>query len=413
MAIMINTDMIDVQVLMDVVRGRFKGKNAFMGSPLVAGGAIRVSGTMPQGGARAIGKKIDIPYFGTIGEFVDNPDGSSVTPSKIGQGFEQATIARRSLAAEISAWAQGVGALNSAVGDPYEEAAEQIMVAATRAMDSIMVAEAATTPLVIDVYSATVPVYADWKLYNSATTLWGDEQDSIVGMALHSQSKADVANLLDSAGRPLLLASQQDGQNQIQRFAGIPLVLSDRTPLTGSTMGAVTSSGTSPPVLTITGTPTGPWKLVIDCVLGGAHQTATYRFSTDGGNTWSATITTLAAAATQALVDTATDSLVGNNGATGLSVAFAAGTFNADNLYKSKANLKVTDLIMQQDAMAFWYNAQRLGLKSDEDILADAKITASHLYFAAKMYRRRRGGARPGVIAVKHNVRDFAGVVDF
>lgn len=413
MAITINTDMIDVQILMEVVRGRFKGKNALMGSVLTSSGAIRVSGTMPKGGASAVGKKIDIPYFGTLGEFVDNADGSAITPSKLGQMFEQATVARRSLAAEVSAWAQGVGAIDPNVGDPYEEAADQIMAAATRAMDSIMVAECATTPLVVDVYSATVPVFLNWDLVTDAQTLWGDEQDAIVGMTMHSQSKADVAKLKDSAGRNLLLLDQTQGVGSINRFNGLPLVVSDRVPLTGSTMGTVTSAGTSPPVLTITGTPLGPWKLMIDCVLGGAHETATYRFSTDGGNTWSATITTAAAAATQALNDTAVDSLVGMNGKTGLTVAFAAGTFNADNTWKSKANLKVTDLIFQQDAAAFWYNANRLGLKSDEDILADTDITASHLYYAPKLYRRRRGGARPGCIALKHNVQGYTGVVDF
>jgi hypothetical protein len=412
MALTVNTDLIDVQVLVDAVRGVFKGKNAFMGSVLQSQGAVRVSGTMPQGGPGAIGKKIDIPYFGTIGKFVNNPDGSAVTPSKLQQVLEQATIARQSLAAETSRWAQGVGAIDPAVGDPHQEAAQQVMTQATRAMDELCVAEAATTPLVLDVYNSATPVYLDWDLAIDAKTLWGDEQDNIVAMVVHSTTLADLAKLKNGHGDPLLLMNQTQGPESVIRFAGVPVLVSDLVPLTGSTMGAVTSSGTSPPVATLAGTPLGPWKLVIDAQTGDA-TTITFKFSTDGGNTFSATLTALDDGVPVALIDTAADSLVGMNGRTGLTVAFASGTFNADNLWKSQANLKVTDMILQQDALAFWYNQQRLGAQSDVDILADADIIAMHLYQATKLYRRRRGGSRPGCVAIKHNVKNYTGTVTF
>ncbi len=414
MSITVNTDMVDVQILADAVRGKFRGKNALMGSILVSRGAVRVSGTMPTGGPGAIGKKIDIPYFGTIGKFVANADGSSVTPQKVAQVLEQATVTRLSLAAEVSVWAQGLAQVNPNVGDPYEESAAQLEAAAVVAMDETMVAEFKGTELVLDVYNATTPVYNGWDLTVDAKTLWGDEQDSIVAMVVHSQSLADMAKEKDSSGKSLLLVNNQQGAESIVTYNGIPVLVSDKVPLDSSTMGTVTTTGTTPPVITLAGTPLGPFKLVIDCVLGGAHGTATYRFSTDGGNTWSATVTTNATPGTAvALTDTATDSLVGMNGATGITAAFAAGTFNADNLYKSKANLKVTDMILQQDAGGFWFNAQALGAQFDKDILADANITAMHLYCAPKRYRRRRNGSRPGVVAIKHNVRGFTGVVDF
>lgn len=412
MAITVNTDLIDVQILVDAVRGVFRGKTAFMGSVLVSQGAVRVSGTMPKGGPGAVGKKIDIPYFGTIGEFVNNADGSAITPSKIQQVLEQATVARQSLAAETSRWAQGVGQIDPAVGDPHQEAAEQVMVQATRAMDALCVAEAKTTPLVSDVYSATIPVYTDWDLIIDAKTLWGDEQDNIVAMVVHSQSLADMAKLKNGHGDPLLVLNQTQGQESVIRFAGVPVVVSDKVPLDGSTMGAVTSSGTAPPVATLTGTPLGPWKLSIDCMLSHASDTL-IRFSTDGGNTWSANIAATDSGTPVPLIDTAADSLVGVNGKTGISVAFAAGTFTDDNLWKAQANLKVTDLILQQDALAFWYNQQRLGAQSDVDILADADIIAMHLYHATKLYRRRRGGSRPGCVAVKHNVKNYIGALTF
>lgn len=414
MALTINTDLVDVQILLDAVRGEFRQKNAFMGSVLVSQGAVRVSGSMPKGGQGAVGKKIDIPYFGTLGEFVANADGSSVTPAKLEQLLEQATVERESLATEASVWAQALSQVDPAVGDPYQEGARQLMMAAERAMDKAIIDKCKATPLVADHYSATPGTsnYIDWDKVVDAKTLWGDEQDSIVAMVVHSQTLADMAKLKDSSGRPLLLADQVQGQESVTRFCGVPLVISDRTPLDGSTMGAVTSSGTSPPVATLAGTPLGPWKLVIDCQVSHASDT-TIKFSTDGGNTFSDAIAAADDGVPVALIDPAKDSLVGVNGKTGITVAFASGTFNADNAWKSKALLKVTDMILQRDAAAFWYNQQRLGAKSDVDILADADIIAMHLYRAAHMYRRRRGGSRPGVVALKHNVKNYTGVVDF
>ncbi|NBC17452.1 MAG: phage major capsid protein [Bacteroidetes bacterium] len=406
MTITTASQMLDPQILVEAVRGRFAKRNAFMGSVLVSQGAVRVSGNMPEGGPNAIGNTITVPYFGIIGDFVNNPDGSSVTPSQIGQTSETATISRDSLAVEVSRWAQGIGAVDPSLGDPYDEAVSQIERSAERAMDSALITEAANTPLVSDQYNSSSPSYIQWDMWVDAKAKFGDEMDGIVAAIVHSRTLADMAKLKDSSGRPLLLNSQNEGQGQLNTFCGVPLVVSDRAPLTGSSMGSVTSTGTTPPTVTLSGTPEGPWNLVVDIVAGGTVGNATFRFSTDGGNTYSATLTT---AASVALTDTNEDSLVGNNGSTGVTVAFAAGTYNADNQYTATADLKVTDFIMQMDAMAFWYNAAQLGLKTDPDVLADTDIGAMHLYRAAHLYRRRRGGTRPGCVAVKHNVRNYTG----
>jgi hypothetical protein len=426
MAITTASDMVDVQILTDAVKGRFRGKSVFMNSVLVSRGAVRVSGTMPEGGPGAIGKKIDIPYFGLLGEFVSNPDGSAVTPQKLAQVLEQATIARESLAAEVSAWSQGLSRVNSAAGDPYEEAVVQLEAAATLAIDKAMVDEFKTTELVLDVYNANAPVYASWDMAVDATTLWGDEQDDIVAMVTHSQSLADMAKEKDANGKSLLVVNNSEGVRSIRTYNGVPLLVSDRVPLDGSTMGTVTASGTAPPTVTLAGTPLGPYKLAIDVVNGGlSNGTATFKFSTDGGNSWSATYAIPNGGGAIVLDDSAqaavadingaksVDSLLGRNGKTGITATFANGTYNADNLYKSKANLKVTDLILQADAGGFWFSSDHLKLQTDRDILADTDIVAMHLYRAAKRYRRRRNGSRPGVVAMKHNVRNYTGVVDF
>lgn len=406
-----STDLFSVQTLIDAVRGRFRRKNAFMGSALVRGGAVRVVPTMPHGGKGAINKTVDIPYWGVLGGFTNNPEGNSVNPQKLVQGSEQATVGRSSLMVETSVLAQGVAAGHPELGDPYGEAADQGMVSAEREMDRLIVDKVKGTPLLVDLYSASSPVYLEHRHIIQARSKWGDEQDDIVGMVTHSQALADLATTYNSKGEPMLVETVQEGQEGVVRrtFGGVPLSVSDSVPLDGSSMGTVTPSGSTPPVVTLTGTPTGPWDLVIDCVAGGAHQTATFRFSVDGGQTWSATLTTPAAATPMELTDTAADSLVGNNGTTGISVAFAAGTFNADNQWTAKANLCVSSLILQADAAVFWYNQQRLGAKTDVDIAEDTDLFAMHLYYVAHMYRRRRMGSRPGVVRIKHNVRNYVG----
>lgn len=396
----------DVQVLTDIVQGVFAGKSAIAGaSPLATSGAIMIDGNMPAPvGARSgwIGNTVTMPYFGTLGEFADNNEDTAIGTSQLKTTNETATVARGSLAFEVTKWAQFS---STGDGDPYMEAARQMAVSAARYMDSKCIAAAKATPLVRDLYSASVPVYCDWDAVVDACALWGDEGEDIVAMAVHSRVEAGLRKLRDDNGRPLLLDNMMNGQ-RVRMFAGIPLHVSDRLPLDSSTMTSVTESGTTPPDVTLSGTPTGPWNLVIDCVTGGARGTATFRFSTDGGNTWSATLTT---AASVALTDTATDSLVGNNGTTGLTAAFENATFAADNQWTASAKLKATSLIFQRGAMAFWYASQHLSLQTDRDILKDNDVGAMHLYHATHLYRRRRGGTKPGVVALKTNVPGFIG----
>lgn len=391
----------DVQVLSDTIRGTFAQKNALMGSPLAQAGAIVISDTFP-GGQGDIDTEVTVPYFGTIGDFVSNADGSSVTPVTLSMTNEKSTVTRDSLAFEVSKWAQARGP-----SDPYVEASAQIMTAAERAMDARLITAGAATPLVHDVYSSSVPRYLDYGVMADATARWGDENSDIVGLVTHSRTLTDLRKLTDTIGRPLLIESQKFGD--VPMFMGVPVIQSDRTPITGSTMGTVTSAGTTPPVLTLTGTPLGAFNLKIKCIVGGAHTTATIQFSTDGGNTWSATLTTNGVGVALALTDTAKDSLVGVNGRTGVSAAFAAGTFATDNTWISTANLKVNTLVLKRGAMAFWYNRQAMALETDKNILAHTDIAAMHLYAVAHRYRRARGGTKPGVLAITHNVSTMAG----
>lgn len=93
-------------------------------------------------------------------------------------------------------------------------------------------------------------------------------------------------------------------------------------PNDGLVMGAVTSSGTTPPVITLTGTQVQPVNLKITCTLLGARGTWTGAYSIDGG------VTTVAftSAATVAVLDV-------NGTDTGVVINIAAGTAATDNVW--------------------------------------------------------------------------------
>lgn len=378
----------------EAVQGQFAQRNAFSGSNLAKLGAAVQRGDFPNG-RNEIGDSIKVPYFGVIGDFLNVSDGTAAVPVQMAMTSESATTEKATLAVEITRWAQ------SNVGDRsiYEEGAEQLMHSAERYMDRVLIDKAVATTLVKDVYSSTVPRTIDYDLIVDGKMKFKDEQEDIVGMVCHSKVFGDMLKLKDGAGRPLLTPSANDGE--FARFVGIPVAISDYVrPASGSAMSSVTSSGTSPPTITLSGTPLGNFDLVIDCVVGGALTTWTLRFSTDGGNTWSAT---MASAASVPLTDTATDSLVGVNGATGITASIAAGTANADNQWTASSANKYSTLILKRNALAFWYNREALGVQTDHDILVDSDLAAQHMYYAAHMYRRLRGGTTPGVCKLVHN----------
>ncbi len=391
----------DIQQFTETMQGVFAGKNAFMGSPIASGGGVMVSGEMPHGRGE-IGEVITLPRFGVIDEFEDLSENVAATPKALKTTADTATVAKGALAFEVTKWAQLLGVSSM---DPYVESARQTMVQATRFMDKKVVAAAAATPLVENYYSATSPGYLDYEKVVDARAKWGDEQNDIVGMIIHSRTEADLRKMRSDDGVPLVTDSMREAA--APRFCGIPLIVSDLVPLTASTMTSPMTEAASITDILITGTPLGPWNLKVECVTTGSETTAVFKFSTDGGNTWSANIT---AAASLPLIDTAADSLVGVNGKTGLTLTLS-GTYTASstNTWTSTANLKVSSLIVQRGALAFWYNRGLLRLQTDVDILKDNDVAAIHLYYACNLYKRRLGGTKPGVINITHNVSNYVG----
>ncbi len=390
------TDILIPEIFNEAVQGAFASKDAFIGDSALAKAGVVVISDSFNGDARSIGDTVKVPYFGSLGEFAANSDGTAVTPSKISQTSESATVSRDSLAFEATRWAS-----SSMGGDAYQEGARQLVAAASRAMDArCLTAAVATGGLRRALYSSTTPTYFDYDAMVDAKMLWGDEQDDVAAMAVHSATLADLYKLRDANGRPLISDPVEGG---LPRFMGTPVFTSNRLPVTDSAMSAVTEAGTTPPDIAITtNTPLGAWQLKILPVTTGARGTATIKFSLDNGQNYSDPILT---AASIALVDPALDSTIGINGASGLVISYESASSASDNVWTASCSLKARTLLLKKGALAFWYNRAALALQTDKDILHDSSVAAMHLYAAAIRYRRRPGGMKPGVVVVEHNVR--------
>lgn len=401
MSMSVGSESLNPTIITQAVQAKLAQKDAFFGSLAVQLGIVDTNDTFDESDPDRIGQTVNVPRFGVVPDFVPNPDGNEAEFQKaMKTAVDPGTIERDTLAVQMTRWFTKNGGKGSS--DPYEEFARQTAIKATKAMDVACMAQAVAdgTPTVT-LYSASSPVLLHPDHLDDAMTLfWGDEIDDAGGVVIaHSKTVSHLSRLKTNNGEYLLKQPEQTSMPFM--LSGRPLIRSDRGLLAGSSMGAVTSTGTSPPTLTLSGEPLGPWDLRFKCTVGGALGTAKFKFSTDGGNTWSAEFTT---AASVVLMDTAADSVIGVNGATGITAAFASATFNADNTWRSIAALKVTTLICAKGSLAFWFNRRALQLQSQPNIAADAMKYAMHLYRVAVRRGRATSISKPGVIRIVHNV---------
>jgi HK97 family phage major capsid protein len=219
------------ELLEDALVGAYRGMIALYGT-----GAAIIKTSMPAGKAQ-LGDQVKIPYFNTMGELQDlNADGDALTPTGVSTTVELATVRHSGLSFEATKWAELSG-----VSDPYAEGARQMAVATVRRIDQALidVATAAGSDLLTkDVYSAVTPRTMDYDLIIDGKMLWGDEQDEIAMMVVHSKTKGDLYKLKDSIGRPLLVDPTQGG---LSTFAGIPIMVSDRIAPTSDSPAKYTS----------------------------------------------------------------------------------------------------------------------------------------------------------------------------
>ena len=220
------------ELMQDAVAAAFEGKKALWGTP-----AIRAYPNMPHGNT-ALGKTVEIPYFDSIGDFEEPAEGVALTPTKISASTEEATVRRAGKAFTITDWARYLGMS----GDPYQEAARQIVDGFFRILDkaALDATVAALADYTVDVYSAATPRTIDSDLVIDAQAKWGDEaEDNGALFVCHSKVRNDIRKLRDATGRPMFL---DPIEGKLGRFMGLPVGVSDRVAPTEDTPPKYTSA---------------------------------------------------------------------------------------------------------------------------------------------------------------------------
>lgn len=226
-----------VNVLMEAVKAQFATKKALFGT----GVAILKPG-LPRhnvtGAAFGAGDKIQIPYFGSIGEMEDITESGAATLRKLTSTKEETSYVHSVIAGEVTEWAR----LAAQAADPNEALAEQYVEAAMRRIDLGLITKALATTLVQDNTGSTIT-------YNGiidACSKWGDQMgpgNGVKAMIVHSFVRAKLMKLRDDSGgagvgRPLWqFGTPGAGGSQaptLDTFMGIPVICSDRLTPTGN-----------------------------------------------------------------------------------------------------------------------------------------------------------------------------------
>jgi hypothetical protein len=371
------------EVLQDAVRANFRGKQALLGSSAV----VTMSGMATS--ARG-GDKIDVPYFDLVGDFEDAAEGVSLTVAGLPDGVrDQMVVARSGKAIRLSDWKK----MAENFADPYAEYTRQINVAASRRWDRALISVASASAglpagHIINRYSAGSPVKLSWSFSVDGRRPFGDEQDNLAMIVVHSKAYFDLVAEVDGQQRPLQAGPPTDGS--VTRVAGIQVMISDRCPIAFPT--APVAAGTTPPAVTITGENSVAIDTVlVDIQVGGSRGTATFQYSFDGGTTWSES--NVLTAATYEMKQRGIN--------TGLVLNFPVGTYNADNTYTS-AQPQYTSVLVKQRALLLYYSSKPL-VETVREPLTDSELIAANTYFGAWRYRRSVSDTRPGVVLLRHN----------
>jgi hypothetical protein len=226
MAVTKRSDVIIPELLIEAVRGEFAGATALYGSR-----AVVVNQTFPGG---KHGSTVTVPYFGTLGEAEDVPEGDALTPEALSASSETATCIHTGKAFSMTEWAQF-----AAHGDPYEEAARQLRVVMERRWDRALITAAATNSVLTHDVTGITDKTLGYTNMLGARQKWGDEQSSVALIAVHSDVYFDVLKKVDLNGRPLVSTETEgpDGYKPAY-WGGALLVPSDKctkTLVTGTT----------------------------------------------------------------------------------------------------------------------------------------------------------------------------------
>jgi hypothetical protein len=371
------------EVLEDAISAQFRGKKALLGSL-----AVVTMASMPLSAKG--GDKIEVPYFDLLGDLEDVAEGVPLTVATIPDGSrEEALVARSGKAIRLNDWKR----MAERFADPYAEFTRQLNEATQRRWDRALIAKASDptglpSSHIIDRFSSGSPVKLSWQFTLDGRRPFGDEQGDIAMVVVHSKAYFDLVAEVDSQLRPLHLQPPADGD--IVKVAGVTVAISDRCPI-GFPV-APTAAGTTPPAVTITGENSVAIDSVqVDIQTGGSRGTATFRYSFDGGASWSESD----------VLTAATYEMKQKGIPTGLVLNFPVGTYNADNIYNT-TQPKYTSLLVKRQACLLWYCTKPL-IETVREPLTDAELIAVNTYYLAHRYKRTTQGTRPGVVVLRHN----------
>jgi HK97 family phage major capsid protein len=211
------SDLFVPEILEEAVQGESAGRRVLNGT-----GAAVINRTMPSTDR---GDTIRVPYFGALGEMDDVGEDVALVPETMTMSTETTTVLHAGKAVEISHWAQ----LAAEYADPYGEMARQFREIAERRADKELLTKATATLPAGNIHDGTAGTI-NYNAVVDAKMKWGDEQNDIALMTVHSKVYGDMLKLADTTGRPLLVAKANDGE--VDRFAGIPVMVSDRNTVT-------------------------------------------------------------------------------------------------------------------------------------------------------------------------------------
>jgi HK97 family phage major capsid protein len=218
----VRSDIVVPELLEQAIEGAFLGRTLLFGT-----GAVVRSNTLP--GNKKGGDTVTIPYFSTLGDAETLAEGDALTPEKITESKETNVVIRIGKAFETTMWAQW-----AAAGDPYKEASRQIDIIIARAQDQALIDRATAalpTAYVWDI-TGTPGATLNFDVITDAAGIWGDQQDDVVLLGVHSKVFRDLRKLKDSTGRPLLVDPEFSplplGRPAPATIWGIPIVVSDK-----------------------------------------------------------------------------------------------------------------------------------------------------------------------------------------
>lgn len=372
------------QVLIEAVREGMQGMRV-LGNL----GVITVNASLPTSD-RFAGETITVPYLAHLGPWKEYAENAEIEITQLTDSAETATVVRpgkaftvTDMARILRGYASPMEAGRAMVQDGLSQYVE------TKALGALLALGTAVPAVKVNVHSDAVPHYYDRDFHIRVRSAFGDETKGIVGSIAHSQVINRMLTLKNGEGDPHHKVLEQDDENGVYVFEGLGrFYASDLM----SVVYAVTAGGTTPPSVTIAGSPKGMYDQIrVEITMLGARGTAQCRLSTDGGATWVASGVTIPAS----------DGIVDRTSDLGLTFTFAAGTYATDNLYTSRG--KASTMVVKRGAAVLWHNDFG-SIESQRDVRRKNEVVAADLLCVVHAYKKTNGGTRPGVAIGEHNV---------